>query len=102
MFDTPLCHLPVGGGESLDLDAHDVLVHVLPTPEEVEAGPREKTGDGIEVGPESLAANSRGFERDRAAAAEAVSDSGRVAEGALAELLDEVPADRSRWYRGGR
>ena len=68
---------------------HDFLLHLFAAAEQIEAGPGEQAGDRIEIGAEGLAADAGGLEGNGTAAAEAITHAGRVAEGALAELLDE-------------
>ena len=89
MLDAPLGDLSVGGGQRLGLHAHHFFLHVLAAAEQIEAGPGEQPGHGIEVGAKGLAADAGGLEGNGTAAAEAVADARRVAEGALAELLDQ-------------
>ena len=47
------------------------ILHLLATTEQIQAGPGEQPGDGIEVGAEGFAANAGGLEGNGAAAAEA-------------------------------
>ena len=75
--------------KSLCLHAHDFFLHFLAAAEQIETGPGEQAGHGIEIGTKGLAADAGGLERNRAAAAEAIADARSVAEGALAELLDQ-------------
>ena len=51
----------------------------------MEAGPGEKTRDGIEIRTKGLAANAGGLKRDGAAAAEAVAHAGSMTEATLAD-----------------
>ncbi|MBK8387638.1 MAG: hypothetical protein IPL11_19555 [Candidatus Accumulibacter sp.] len=64
-------------------DAHDFFLHFLATAEQVEAGPGQQAGNGVEVGPESVASDACRLEGDRTTAAEAIPDARRVAEAAL-------------------
>jgi len=64
VLDAPCGDLPVGLGESLSLHTHDFLLHFLATTEEVEAGPGEQPGHGIEIGTEGFAADAGCLERD--------------------------------------
>lgn len=89
VLDAPFCDLPVSLGEGLGLHAHDLLLHRASAAEQMEAGPGEQPGHGIEIGAEGFAADAGGLEGDGAAAAEGIAHARRVAEGAPAEFLDE-------------
>ena len=74
----------------------------LPPPSRLRLAQVSKTGHGIEVGAEGLAADAGSLEGNGAATAEAIAHARSVTEGALAELLDEFGQTVWRWCRGAR
>ena len=89
VLNAPFSDLPVGGGKDFLLHPPHFLLHVFAAPEQIETGPCEQTRNRIEVGTEGLAANTSRFKWYGATAAETVTDAGRVAKSALAELFDK-------------
>ena len=89
VLNAPRGDLFVGSGKDLLLHFAHLLLYLLAAAEQIQTRPRQQPGNGIEVRTERLAADTCRFEGDGATTAKAVAHAGRVAEGALAQLLDQ-------------
>jgi hypothetical protein len=89
VFDAPLGDLAVHGGIDFRLGGADFFGDLGSAADDVEGGPGEQGGDGVEVGGLGLAADAGGLEGDGTAAAEGIANAWDAAEAALAEFCYE-------------
>ena len=89
MFDAPVGNLLVGGGKGLLLHARHFGLHLGAAAQQVQAGPGEQPGYRVQVRAKGFAADACCLKRNGATAAKAVAHAGRVAKGALAQLVDQ-------------
>ena len=99
MFDAPRGDLFVRRRKDGFLHLAYFVLHRFATAEQIQACPREQARDGIQVRAKGFAADTGGFKRNGTAAAKAIADARRVAEGALAKLLDQF---RQRFCFGAK
>jgi len=90
MFDAPSGDLGVHRGVDFRLGDADFFGDLGSSADDVEAGPSEKGGDGIEIGGVGLAADAGGLEGDGAAAAESIPHARDAAEAELAKFADKL------------
>ena len=90
VFDAPLADLGIDGGVDLLLRLAHLGGDFRPAADDVERGPGEQGGDGVEIRGVGLAADAGGFERDGAAAAKGIAHAGDSPEARLPELGDKL------------